>query len=312
MTKNHFYYPSADGRTKIHAIRWDPEQKPAGIVQIIHGMIEFIDRYDAFAKYLAEHGFLAVGEDHLGHGESVVSDAYHGYFGKDGNAWMIKDIHHLREMMQEEFPDTPYLILGHSMGSFLALQYITEEDARFAEGLGGAAILGTGWQPPAALAAGKLLAKAMGTDKVGTASPLLEKIAMGSYLKRIPHPRTVSDWLTKDTEIVDQFRKNPWNTFHFTPNAFYHMFSGMQKAHDLRRMKKLPEGLPLLFASGEEDPVGGWGKGVRKAFRVYAENTKCKVDLLLYPGCRHEILNETERKEVFRDLRLFFEHCLGE
>ena len=312
MTKKDFYYPSADGRTRIHAVRWEPEGKPAGIVQIIHGMIEFIDRYDEFASYLAEHGFLVTGEDHLGHGESVLSDEYHGFFGQKGNEWVIADIHQLRMMMNREFPSTQYLMLGHSMGSFLLRQYITEKDAGYARGLSGVVFMGTGWQPHALLSLGKMIAKMMDTKKVGKEAPLLDKLAMGNYLSRIPKPRTSADWLTKEKEIVDKYLSNSWDTFHFTPNAYYYMFAGMQKAHDTERMKNLPEGLPLLFASGAEDPVGGWGKGVQKAFQVYMEHTKCRVDIRLYEHLRHEILNETERRVVFKDLLLFFEHCLGE
>ena len=203
MTKKDFYYPSADGKTKIHAIRWDPDGEPVAIVQIIHGMIEFIDRYDEFATYLAEHGFLVTGEDHLGHGESVISDKYHGYFGEKGNEWVIADIHHLRQMMQEEFPDKKYLMLGHSMGSFLVRQYITEQDAEYAKGLSGVVIMGTGWTPNAVSGIAKTLAKLMGTGKVGKTAETIDKMAFGAYLKKIDNPRTVSDWLTKDTEIVD-------------------------------------------------------------------------------------------------------------
>ncbi len=312
MVKKDFYYPSADGKTRIHAIRWEPDGEPVAIVQIIHGMIEFIDRYDEFATYLTKHGFLVVGEDHLGHGESVIADQYHGYFGKKGNEWVIADIHRLRQMIHEEFPDKQYLMLGHSMGSFLVRQYITEKNAAYADGLSGVVIMGTGWLPPAVLTTAKTIARALGTDKVGRTAPLIDRLAMGSYLKKIPDHRTVADWLTKETEIVDQYVSNPWNTFHFTPNAYYHMFAGMQKAHDVKRMEKLPEGLPLLFTSGAEDPVGNWGEGVKKAFQVYTEHTKCITDIRLYDNCRHEILNETERQEVFRDLRIFFERCLGE
>ncbi len=310
MTKKEFYYPSADGMTQIHAIRWDPEDKPKAIVQIIHGMIEFIDRYDDFAQYLAGFGFLVTGEDHLGHGASVVSDDHHGYFGKKGNEWVIADIHKLRTMMQEEYPDTPYLMLGHSMGSFLIRQYITEKDAEYAKGLKGVVVMGTGWTPNAVSGIAKNLARLMGTSKIGKRAKLIDGMAFGSYLKKIENPRTISDWLTKDTEIVDKYRANPWNTFYFTPNGYYHMFSGMQKAHDIRRMKKLPAGLPILFASGAEDPVGNWGEGVRKAYMVYTENTDCDVDIRLYIGDRHEILNETDRQEVYEDMRAFFEHCL--
>ena len=312
MIKKDFYYPSSDGMTRIHAITWEPEEKPVGIVQIIHGMVEFIDRYDEFARYLTEHNFLVCGEDHLGHGESVISDEYHGYFGRNGNAWVISDIHKLRTIMQKEYPDVKYLMLGHSMGSFLVRQYITEENGDYAKGLSGVVVMGTGWQPNAVLMMGKTLAKMMGTDKVGREARLIDVISFGQYLKKIPEARTISDWLTKDNDIVDKYCANPWNQFRFTPNAYYHMFAGMQKAHDTSRMKNLPEGMPLLLTSGAEDPVGNWGEGVRKAYQVYVENSPCAVDIRLYEDDRHEILNETDREEVFEDLRAFFDHCLGE
>ena len=310
MNKKDFYYPSVDGKTQIHAIRWEPEGEPKAILQIIHGMVEFIDRYDDFARYLTEHGYMVVGDDHLGHGESVQSDEYHGFFGRNGNAWVIADIHQLRLMMREEFPDVPYLMLGHSMGSFLIRQYITEKDGRYADDLKGVVVMGTAWQPAPVLAAGKMIAKVLGTDKVGKRAKLIDVMSFGSYLKKIPEARTISDWLTKDEKIVDWYRSQPWCTFHFTPNGYYHMFSGMQKAHDIRRMKNLPEGLPILFTSGAEDPVGAWGEGVRKAYMIYSENTSCEVSIRLYDNDRHEILNETDRDIVYADLLDFFEYCL--
>ena len=310
MVKLEFYYPSSDGKTQIHAIRWEPEGKPKAIVQIIHGMVEFIDRYDEFARFLVEHDYLVCGEDHLGHGASVISDEYHGFFGKHGNDWVISDIHELRNIMQKEYPDLPYLMLGHSMGSFLVRQYITEKDAEYAKGLSGVVVMGTGWQPNAVLNAGKLVAMMLGTNKVGKKAKLIDSMSFGSYLKRIKNPRTVSDWLTKDNDIVDKYRQSPWCTFSFTPNAYFHMFNGMLKAHDTKRMQKLPKDMPLLLTSGAEDPVGNWGEGVRKAYMAYLENSPCKVDIRLYEDDRHEILNETDREDVFRDLRAFFDNCL--
>lgn len=311
MTKKEFYYPSVDGKTQIHAIRWEPEGEPKAILQIIHGMVEFIDRYDDFAKFMTEHGYLVVGEDHLGHGASVISDEYHGYFGKDGNAWVISDIHQLRLMTHGEFPDIPYTMLGHSMGSFLLRQYITEKDGRYAEDLAGVIVMGTGWMPNATLKAGKLVATLLGKNKVGKSAKMLDAMGFGSYLKKIENPRTSSDWLTKDEKIVDWYRAQPWCTFRFTPNGYYHMFSGMEKAHDLKRMKNLPVGLPILFTSGAEDPVGNWGEGVRKAFMVYSENSPCRVDIKLYEDDRHEILNETDRDVVYKDMLEFLDDCIA-
>ena len=312
MIKKDFYYPSSDGRTKIHAISWQPAGvKPKAVIQIVHGMTEYIDRYDEFARYLVSNGFLVCGEDHLGHGESVISDEYHGYFGEDGNAWVISDIHKLRQIMHEDYPDLEYMMLGHSMGSFLVRQYITEEDGGYAKGLSGVVVMGTGWQPDIVLRAGMAVARMQGLNKVGKRTKLIEALSFGSYLKRIDNPRTFNDWLTKENDIIDKYRSDPWNTFHFTPNAFFHMFSGMLKAHDTKRMEKLPKDLPLLLTSGAEDPVGNWGEGVRKAYLAYLEHSPCQVDIRLYEDDRHEILNETDRYTVFEDLKVFFEHCLS-
>ena len=308
--KTDFYYPSVDGRTQIHATKWMPEGKPKAVLQIIHGMVEYIGRYADFAEFLAEHGYIVCGEDHLGHGESVVSDEYHGYFGEEGNDWVIADIHGLREIMQKEYPDLPYLMMGHSMGSFLIRQYITEKGGLYADGLKGVIVMGTAWQPKAALKAGKAISKMMGTKKLGKRSKLLEGMAFGTYLKRIENPKTISDWLTKDEEVVKAYRNDPWCTYHFTPNAFYHMFAGMEKAHDIERMKKLPEGLPILFCAGAEDPVGAWGEGVRKAYMIYTENTPCNVDIKLYDDDRHEILNELDKEDVYKDMLAFLDGCL--
>lgn len=307
MTKQEFTYASADGRTQIHAIKWLPDGQPRAVLQIIHGMVEFIDRYDDFARFLADKGFLVVGEDHLGHGLSVQSPEYYGYFGERGNEWIISDIHHLRTETQAANPGIPYFMLGHSMGSFLLRQYITEQGATYADGLAGVIIMGTGWQPAAALAAGKTLSKMLGTKKLGARAKLIELMAFGTYLKRIDNPQTSSDWLTKDRDIVKAYRANPLCMFHFTPNAFYHMFSGMQKAHDINRIKQLPAGLPILFTSGADDPVGNWGEAVRKAFMIYQDNTDCEVSIQLYLDDRHEILNETDRDQVYQDILDYLE-----
>ena len=312
MIKKDFYYPSSDGRTEIHAMSWAPDGKPKAIVQIIHGMIEFIGRYDEFASYLAEAGYLVCGEDHIGHGESVISDEYHGYFGSDGNAWLIADIHKLRCIMQEEYPEVQYLMIGHSMGSYLLRQYITENDAEFAKGLDAVVLMGTGWEPELKIRMGMVIAAIMGLDKVGKRARLIEAVSFGTYLKKVKKPRTINDWLTKDDAAIDSYRSNPWCTFNFTPNAFYHMFSGMLKANDKARMRKLPKGLPLLLISGAEDPVGNWGEGVRKTYMAYLENSQCDVNIRIYEDDRHEILNETNKAEVYDDIRSFLDYSLEE
>ena len=215
--KREFTYPSKDGKTGIHAIEWIPEGDVKAVLQIAHGMVEFIGRYDRFGSWLSEQGICVVGNDHLGHGASVVSQGDHGYFAeKDGNLCVIGDMHTLREMTQEKYPGAPYFLLGHSMGSFLARQYIEMHG----EGLSGAIIMGTGVQPSGilktALALCRIDARLKGWRH---RSNLINNMALGSYNKKFEPARTKNDWLTKDESIVDAYNANPWNNFRFTTNA---------------------------------------------------------------------------------------------
>lgn len=313
MRKEDFYYPSADGINTVHALRWKPEDKPKAVLQIVHGMTEFVGRYSHFASFLADNGFLVVGEDHLGHGGTVTSEGDYGYFGKDGNKNMIKDIHRLRLDTQLANPDVPYFLLGHSMGSFLVRQYVTCNNGKNAENLAGVIVMGTGHQSMVALKAGKALAKAL-TKIRGekSTSKAIEKMAFGVYLNKIENPRTDKDWLTRDEKIVDWYRNEEWCMFSFTVDAYYNMFKGMEVAHDTRKMKMLPDNMPILFISGAEDPVGGWGEGVRKTWEIYENNSPCHLDLKLYEGMRHEILNEIGKEEVYEDLLTWMKEVIHE
>ncbi len=220
--KREFTYPSHDGRTQIHAAEWLPEGEPRAVLQLCHGMCEFIGRYEAFARFMAQQGFCVVGHDHLGHGASVTDQSLWGYFdGKDGNGCLLADLHALREATQGEYPGLPYFLLGHSMGSFLIRQYI----ARHGTGLSGALILGTGFQPPAALAGGIALCRMTAAAKGQTyRSSLINGIAIGSYNKRFEPARTKTDWLTKDAGVVDAYNADPRCTFMFTVNGYSSMF----------------------------------------------------------------------------------------
>ncbi len=308
-----FTYPSTNGTTEIHGIRWIPEGKPIAILQLVHGMVEFIARYNDFAKYLCDSGFLVIGNDHLGHGQSVLTDEELGYFGKGGNAFLIGDIHRLREQTEASYPGVPYFILGHSMGSFLLRQYLVEGNPEaYANGLAGAIAMGTGWQPKAALKMGKLISGMTEMTRGDRyRSKLIQNMVMGSYNHKIKNPRTKDDWLTKDTAIVNAYVDEPLCQFRFTTNAYYNMFKGIEKCQDRELMKRLPEDFPLLLVSGADDPVGNYGDGVRKAYMVYLDNSSADVDIKLYEEDRHEILNETNREEVYQDLKTWMMRHIG-
>ena len=300
MNKTDYFYPSADGETTIHAILWLPEGQPSAVLQIAHGMQEYIDRYDAFASWLTEQGIAIAGNDHLGHGQSVTSDEKLGYFAKqDGNACLLQDIHSLRIHMQELYPGVPYFVLGHSMGSFLIRQYIQLHG----EGLSGAVIMGTGTQPAAALSLGKAVSRLIAVFRGWEyRSQLVYSMAMGSYNKRFQTPGRNNDWLTKDVTIVEQYNQSPWCTFRFTLNGYYNLFYSIQQAQDRTRINTIPKELPLLIVSGADDPVGSYGKGVQAAWQKYVSAGLKNVRIRLYENDRHEILNETDRAEVWKDI----------
>lgn len=298
--KKEFYYPSSDGVTQIHAIEWLPDGEVKAVLQICHGMVEYIDRYDGFAKYLTERGFCVVGHDHLGHGKSVQSQEYLGFFHEtDGNKFVITDIHKLRCMIRKEYPEVPYFMMGHSMGSFLLRQYL----AMRGEGLAGAIIMGTGYMPYGLLAAGQKVCKAIAAVKGWNyRSEFVNQLGMGGYNKQFEPSESTKDWITSDEEMRKAYEADPLCSYTFTVNGYYQMFEGMKTLTKKGAVEKIPKDLPVFFVSGAEDPVGENGKGVMKVFQQYQNSGLKDVQIKLYPGDRHEILNETDRMEVYEDL----------
>ncbi len=299
--KREFTFTSGDGRTKIHAVEWRPDTgRPKAILQIFHGMVEYIERYEEFASYLTEKGFLVVGHDHLGHGASVVSREDWGYFAeKNGNGILLRDVRTLHKRMAKKYPELPYYILGHSMGSFLLRQYL----CRWGEELSGAIIMGTGSQPLAALRFGQNLCKAVAKVKGWRYRwPFVDNLAFGGYNKHFQPARTHRDWLTKDEKIVDAYVADARCSFLFTLNGYYNLFCSIEDASKPENLQKMPKDLPVLFVSGAEDPVGHFTKGVEQVRKSFQAAGMEDVTWIYYKNDRHEILNETDRSSVYRDL----------
>ena len=302
--KEDLYFDSVDGEHKIHAIEWDPEGEPKAILQLIHGMTEYIGRYDEFASYMADHGFCVVGNDHLGHGDSVNSPEDYGFFReKNGNRCLLEDIRTLRDMTRAKYPDVPYFILGHSMGSFLARQFM----ARYGDGLSGAIIMGTGSQPAAMLNFGMALCKMIALARGWHyRSRMIRSIASGNYNKKCGNS-TPAEWLSKNDENKAKYIKDPKCTFIFTVNGYYNLFYSFKDCQDRKTVDMIRKDLPVLLTSGTEDPVGDYGKGVQQAYKLYQDAGLQDVQMKLYEGDRHEILNELDRSQVFQDLREWLE-----
>lgn len=270
---------------------------PRGIVQIVHGMTEYVDRYDRVARYFNARGFIVVGNDHLAHGDSVTSPERRGCLevGKGGD-YLIEDVHTLRQIAQERFgSELPYFMFGHSMGSFVLRNYL----ARHGDGLSGAIICGTGQTPANTASMGNKLAKVearlRGQDHRST---FLAKMMFGKYNDRIQPQRTRADWLTKDTAIVDAYLADQRCTFLFSSGGdaeLTHLILGCIKQETFDAVDK---DLPILVIAGGEDPVGDYGKGPAKVCDLYREAGSHDVTLKLFENDRHEIHNETDRDEV--------------
>ncbi len=300
VRKEELTYKSRDRQTMLHAIKWIPEGQPKAILQIIHGMQEFIDRYDEYARFLAEKGILVMGNDHLGHGGSVSANGTYGFFCKDDPATvLVRDAHRLKKMVQEEYPGVPIFILGHSFGSFVAREYI----ARYGTGIQGAIIQGTAFMPIGTV---NSLAKVVSVEQfllgTKTRSKMINDMAFKGYLKKIPNPRTKFDWLSHNEESIDKYIANPADNFIFTLNGFATMAELLKRVQDQGKMEDIPKALPVLITAGKEDPVGDYGAGPEKLFSIYKNQLQMtNVELKLYDGMRHELQQEIGREKVYAD-----------
>ena len=287
---------STDSKNNLNVIIWETEKEPIGVLQIVHGMAEYIDRYDNFAKYMTEHGFNVIGHDHLGHGHSVSDEHDYGFFAEEnGDKIIIEDMHSVTQYAREKWEELPNFILGHSMGSFCLRQYLT----KYSNDVFGAIIMGTGWIPSAAALLGKTIAtntcKSKGSH---TVNPLLIKLTLEPYNKPFAPARTNCDWLSRDEKQVDLYVNDKLCGFDFTAGAYKDFFTVLEKIAKNRQLIGMRKSLPILITSGSVDPVGG-----KKACeKLNAQYKRCGIDdvtLKLWENDRHEILNELDKSDIY-------------
>ena len=297
-----FTFLSTDGKTQLHGMRWEPEDGSVrAVLQICHGVAEHIARYDAFARYLNGLGIAVVGHDHLGHGLSLPEGGTPVYFG-ESNTWntVVDDIYVLHQRIRLWYPDVPLCIMGHSMGSFLTRTYLI----RYPGTVKAAVIMGTGWQPKAVIAGGMAVAKAVGAvvGENGT-SDLVTNLAFGAYNKLFAPNRTSCDWLSADEDNVDAYMADPLCGADATVGLFRQMLLGIRFNQKLSNLRQMDPHIPVLFVAGEKDPVGDCGNGVRRTYQEFRRAGVQDCTLKLYPGLRHEILNEkAQQQQIFEDI----------
>ncbi|HEY2422374.1 MAG TPA: alpha/beta hydrolase [Neobacillus sp.] len=296
-----FSFQANDG-AEIFVSKWlsDNGVKPKAIVQISHGMAEHIQRYDQFAKELAAHNIFVYGNDHRGHGTTGKMSSSAGYFAdEDGFEKVVKDMLHLTSIIENEYPDVPIILFGHSMGSFLSRRYIQ----LFGQKLAGVILSGTGGDPGVMGKIGRLIAaREMKKKGSKTPSPLLNNLTFGSYNKGFRPNRTEFDWLSRDEKEVDKYIADPFCGGVFTSGFFNDLLGGLDTINKPLNISATPSDLPIYLISGSNDPVGNNTKGVLKTYQAYKQAGIKDVTHQFYDNARHELLNETNKEVVITDI----------
>ncbi|MDO5334748.1 MAG: alpha/beta fold hydrolase [Coriobacteriia bacterium] len=301
-------FPSSDGRSRIRTLTWIPlEGELRGIVQVVHGMSEHVGRYEGFAQVLAGAGFIVVGDDHVGHGKSVVGSADLGHMPIEGADIMVNDVRRLCLLYRGAYPELPFFLFGHSMGSFIARRCCEE----FGSELAGAILCGTGSVPlPVSLAANALCKAVARRKGERHRSYKIDALGAGGYSKRIEGATGKLDWLSVNPENVERYREDPLCGEVFSVGAYASLTMLTAEVATRDHALKVPHGLPLFFVSGTMDPVGDFGKGVLEACELYRNAGVLDCRMRLYPGLRHEILNEYEHAQVEADILSWIEEHL--
>lgn len=325
-------FKSSDGVHRCHYIVMLPDGEPKGIVQIAHGMCEYIERYTDLMSFLADNGFVVCGNDHLGHGKTAENKDDLGYFSPE-NGWQnaVTDMHRLTKIIKKRFPDLPFVLIGHSMGSFLARAYAV----KFAHEASGYVFMGTadGYESTVTGIenkdgrASELAKKLLGGNerKVGAGaimtmltvaesmkkirgdryrSDTLEKIGFGSYNERIENTQTGYEWITRSEDVVAAYAADPLCNYKFTVNGYINLASVLWYISNDRWYSSMPKDIPVLLMGGTADPVGNYGEGVKAVYDKLKDHSD-NVAIKLYEGCRHELINELNRKDVYSDLLNF-------
>lgn len=304
-----FRVPSSDGIHQLACYRVDPEGTPVALFQICHGMCEYFGRYLPFARYLASHGYLVFGHDHLGHGNTATSPDELGFTVSGGGAdCLVDDVSAVRKRMQEEYPDLPVILFGHSMGSFIAREVLARKGKKYVAAI----ICGTGGpDTPAGL--GKAVARTIMLFRGERhRSGLLKKMAFLGYNKKYERGCPANAWLSRDEALIRKYDNDPFCQFTFTVRAYDDLFTLVQWVSSFDWAEKLPRRLPCLVTSGEMDPVGGWGDGPRAVAERMVLSGMTEVTLRMWKDMRHEILNEIGKEEVWEDILLWSDKQLPE
>ncbi len=312
MNHETIVYPSSGGRGRVSAKLFTPGEgvSPRAVLQISHGMCEHMGRYEEFAAWLCGQGFAVCGNDHLGHrNTALLNQEKLGYFGPRGSRkYLVEDLELLRRQVAGRYPGVPYFLLGHSMGSFIARLYA----ASLGRELTGLLISGTAGRNPAA-GLGKALARTVAAARGPQyVSDLVYGLANGSFNKGFADPATPVDWLSRDPAVCARYCRDSFCTFKFTVSAYYELFDMVDRCNRPQWYASMPKDLPILIFSGGKDPVGANGDGPCEVYKGLLAAGAARTQLKLYPGGRHEMLNELNKDEVYGDILAWMEEVIAQ
>ncbi len=289
---------SSDGEHELQGVVYLPEGEAKGLFHVVHGMQEYIGRYDRFMRDVCADGYIVFGFDNLGHGHTARDSSELGYIApQDGWRRLVDDVELFDRAMKASYGDTlPLYLMGHSMGSFIvrltAAAYPTYDKL---------IVMGTGGPNPASGIAIVLAARLKARRGDRYVSLGLENMAFGAYNKRFKDEHDRRSWLTKDVAVRDTYGDDPFCSFHFTVSAMQDLVI-LNRECNLRSWPgALDRHKPVLLVSGAEDPVGDYGNGVTKVYRALV-SAGVPTTMKLYENCRHEILNDDSYDEVVSDI----------
>lgn len=289
-----FWIKMTDG-VDLYVKKWyKPEKNPTAIIQLAHGMMEHINRYEEFATYLNENNMFVYGNDHRGHGHTGNKQKQIGYLADEhGFKRATNDLHEVTMEIKKTYPDVPLFLFGHSMGSFLARNYIQT----YSHLIDGVILSGTGYFPYLTTIVAKSLASILPPKEK---SHLMNFLAFGQYNKKIINPKSKFDWLTRDELAVQAYIDDPHTGFVPTSRFFYDLMTGIQLIQNQSLNKQIRKELPMFFISGDDDPVGDYAKGVWRTAHLYNQVGIQNVQVSLFDKGRHELLSELNKDEVYK------------
>lgn len=291
------FWLQTEDNSEVYVRYWDECENPKAIIQISHGMAEHIARYDDFASHLNQQGYIVYGDDHRGHGKTGDKQGLLGYFADEkGFDLLVEDMHLLTKHIQTKHPNLPIILFGHSMGSFIARNFLQ----KYSNEIAGVILSGTGYFPIMSSYLGRMIASFLPSRRQ---SKLMDALVFGNYNTKVKDKRTNFDWLTRDEQIVDAYINDPFAGYIPTGRFFFDLLSGILTMQHDKQNIAIRKDLPMLFLSGDQDPVGNYGKGVFRAAESYNQAGIDNIVVKTFTDARHELHNETNKEQIYGTIK---------